>query len=590
MPLRLNLITAAALFGLVTLTFLLNLSALSGHWRFDDGWLLDYASRFSPFDYFFNPAITRGYSLNNLTPSNPLIFDFNLWLFGFNPEGFYLQHLSTLAACGIATYLLLRLWATPVLSFFGAALFLVGAPTLFVAQQLMVGHYVAGLLFSIVAIYIYRLNLDRKHWLLTALSTLCYIAATTCKEIYFPLPFVLLFFQQDRFSTRIYRTLPMLAWSAAYMFWRLAVLGSFVGGYDTGGQAFSLTQALQSFAAIPALLFPGPYLPWVGMVIIAALAGYLFSTGRLNIPLLIVALLAVMLPLAPLTQLPGITQANRYLLLPWWLLATGLTIMLAQLQNLHSALKASVMLLFITASGIQAWEEQGALLTRATRFDAVYDFFIHSPANRVFYSEEIKDAYHLDTVLNGARYAQARLSGAKTEKLGIFVNSKSLPSAVAAEHSLWAYNPKCRCVENITDRVESGKIPKIKPPNVLVVPITTPYPPLFKAGEGSLKLSRVKSTGLRLSGVSAHPANDLEHEVILITPVRPDSFKASLEQSQNRTPNSYGFRITLDFEDRDSADIAAEQSCLLIRSAQTPLRLLLDESKPVCRELLSSKP
>ncbi|RLW67595.1 MAG: hypothetical protein B6D70_01440, partial [gamma proteobacterium symbiont of Stewartia floridana] len=90
MPVRQNLITAALMLGLVIVTFLLNQSALSGNWRFDDGWLLDYASRFSPFDYFFDPAITRGYSLNNLTPTNPLIFDLNLWLFGFEPQGFYI--------------------------------------------------------------------------------------------------------------------------------------------------------------------------------------------------------------------------------------------------------------------------------------------------------------------------------------------------------------------------------------------------------------------------------------------------------------------------------------------------------------------
>jgi hypothetical protein len=589
-PYQDKLTTAAALFGLVALTFLLNQSALSGGWRFDDGWLLDYASRFSPLDYFFHPAITRGYSLNNLTPVNPLIFDLNLHLFGFNPQGFYIQHLSTLAGCGIATYFLLRIQAAPLISFLGAALFLAGAPTLFVAQQLMVGHYIAGLLFTIIAIYTYRLNLTRKQGSLTILSTLCYIMATTCKEIYFPLPFVLLFLGQNSLASRIYMTLPMFTWSMGYLLWRFAVLGSFVGGYDTGGRPFSLPEALQTYSTLPELLLPGLFLPWLSVLAISALALYLAINSRVNIALLVVALLAVMLPLAPLTQLPGITQANRYLLLPWWLFAVALTSMLAQLPKLHIGVKSTILLTFITASGSQAWQVQEALLPKAVRFDAVYDFFLNSPANRVFYSDAIKDAYYLDTVLNGARFAQARFSNEAIEKLGIFVSARSQPSIIAAEKSLWAYNPKCHCVEEITNNIERSELPNAKPPKVIIVPISAPYPPLFKAGAGSLKLTRLNRTGLRLSGVSTHPPSDLEHEAVLVTPVRPDRIKAALEQAGTKQSNDYRFHITLNFEDREDADIAAAQSCLLIRSAHTPLRLLPDQSKPACRGLLSPEP
>ncbi|MBW9274995.1 MAG: hypothetical protein K1563_15045, partial [Candidatus Thiodiazotropha sp. (ex. Lucinisca nassula)] len=79
---RPHVTTSISILVLLAVTFLANQSALSAFWRFDDGWLLDYASRFSPSDYFLNPAITRGYSLNNLTPFNPFIYDMNLWLLG----------------------------------------------------------------------------------------------------------------------------------------------------------------------------------------------------------------------------------------------------------------------------------------------------------------------------------------------------------------------------------------------------------------------------------------------------------------------------------------------------------------------------
>ncbi|MET0051381.1 MAG: hypothetical protein ABW095_09930, partial [Candidatus Thiodiazotropha sp.] len=213
-------ITLLYVAGILALPFLLNASALGGYWRFDDGYLLDFASRFSPRDYFLDPAITRGYSLNNLTPFNPLIFDLNLGLFGFNPTGFYLQHLATLAACGIASFFLLRLWTPASLAFLGSVCFLAGAPTLFVAQQLMVGHYIAGLLFAIVATYCYAQSLLRQDWRLALAGTLFYVLASTCKEIYFPLPFVILFLNLGDWRVRLLHALPMFFWSCSYLVWR----------------------------------------------------------------------------------------------------------------------------------------------------------------------------------------------------------------------------------------------------------------------------------------------------------------------------------------------------------------------------------
>ncbi|MCG7871445.1 MAG: hypothetical protein JAZ11_05000 [Candidatus Thiodiazotropha lotti] len=590
MPVRQNLITAALLFGLVALTFFLNQSALSGNWRFDDGWLLDYASRFSPFDYFFNPAITRGYSLNNLTPTNPLIFDLNLWLFGFDPKGFYIQHLATLAGCAIASYLLLRCWVSPQFAFIGGALFLIGTPTQFVAQQLMVGHYVSGLLFSILAIYAFQLNLNRRHWLLTILTTLFYVIATTCKEVYFPLPFVLLLLPGQSLSVRLKLALPMLIWSAAYMFWRLAVLGSFVGGYDAGGQAFSLSKAVQSYGAIPELLFATPYLPWLLSLIFIALIATLALRKRLNIPLMVVALLAVLLPLLPLTQHPGITEANRYLLLPWWLFTMTLIIALANTDSLNIGLKSVILLIFMAAAGTQAWQAQQAMQSRISRFDAVYGFFLQPPTGGIFYAKEIKDAYYLDTVLNGARYAQARVSGESTEKLPLFMDSRNLRSIDTEQKSIWRYDTDCQCVRNISDRIKSGKKPKPKAPKILTVAISPPYPPLFEAGPGSISMRLPGEQSLQIHGHSVHPADDLEHQIILITPQKPKRIKSKLAAVEAGSADHYRFTLTLDYGDRNSRDLAAEQSCLLIRSAYSPIRLLLNQQATACNDLLSIKP
>ncbi|MCU7929632.1 MAG: hypothetical protein KZQ90_02450 [Candidatus Thiodiazotropha sp. (ex Codakia rugifera)] len=583
--------TPAYLIGLLALSFLIHQDALSGYWRFDDGWLLDFSSRFSPWDYFLNPAITRGYSLNNLTPFNPFIYDLNLWLFGLSPKGFYFQHLATLTGCAIASFFLLRLWIPPLFAFLGAAAFLVGAPTLFVAQQLMVGHYIAGLFFSILAIYTYLIGLDRQNWWLVALATLFYLLATTCKEIYFPLPFVLLFFQRGSLTTRLYHIIPMISWSVCYLFWRLIALGSFVGGYDSGGQAFSIVTSLEVFSTIPFLLFGEGYRGLAATLFFLALLGYAAKNRGVNLPLLTVGLLAVVLPLVPLSNYPGITQPNRYLLLPWWLISMTLAVVLARIPVLNLWVKPIAGSLFIAAAAVHGLQEQNNLRPKLDQFDATYNLFLKSTPEAIFYSEAIKDAYYLDTVLNGARNTQARLGGKKAEHIGIIVHKSSLPLVDTAQHTVWSYDGTCRCMRDISETV-SASIPQsnTRKPNILIVAIKPPYPPLFEFGEGRSKLTQFPGAELHIEGQVILPAGDLEHELILITPERPKrySITALSHRDEDSDSSSFEFQLSLHYSDQPSSRYAAEQSCLLIRSALTPLQILSSDNQSACKGLSST--
>ncbi|MCU7873263.1 MAG: hypothetical protein KZQ91_11010 [Candidatus Thiodiazotropha sp. (ex Lucinoma borealis)] len=591
MTLRPYAMTPVYLIGLLALSFLIHQDVLSGYWRFDDGWLLDFSSRFSPWDYFLNPAITRGYSLNNLTPFNPFIYDLNLWLFGLSPKGFYFQHLTTLTGCAIASFFLLRLWTPPHFAFLGAAAFLVGAPTLFVAQQLMVGHYIAGLFFSILAIYTYLISLDRRNWWLVALATLFYLLATTCKEIYFPLPFVLLFFQRDSFTTRLYHAIPMISWSVCYLIWRLIALGSFVGGYDSGGQAFSIVASLQVFSTIPFLLFGAGYRGLAATLFFLALLGYAVKNRVVNLPLLTIGLLAVALPLVPLTNYPGITQPNRYLLLPWWLISMTLAVTLARTPALTRWVKLLTGSLFIAAAALHGWQEQNNLQPKLDRFDATYDLFLKSTPETIFYSEAIKDAYYLDTVMNGARKTQARLDGKKAEHVGIIVHKGSLPLVDTTHHTIRSYDDACRCMRDITKTVPATKPQSsTKKPNILIVAITPPYPPLFEFGEGRSRLTQLPGAELRIDGQAMLPARDLEHELILITPKRPKRYKITALSQPDETldSSSFEFQLTLYYSDQPSARYAADRSCLLIRSTLTPLQILPSDNQPACKGLSST--
>jgi hypothetical protein len=137
---------------LAAVTLVMHHSALNGFWRFDDGWLLGFAACYAPWEYFFLPSFTREISYSFITPWLPLTYDTNLALFGLNPLGHYAHQLVSLWLAAYMSFLVLRLWMSLGWAVFGAMLFLVGTPTVHIAQELMTGHYLEGLIFACVAI------------------------------------------------------------------------------------------------------------------------------------------------------------------------------------------------------------------------------------------------------------------------------------------------------------------------------------------------------------------------------------------------------------------------------------------------------
>src|SRR6266508_1815089 len=86
-----SLITSFVILFLGILTYSFHKNVLNNFWVLDDGDHLLFAATYSPWQYFLIPDITRLQSYANLTPWNAFFYDINLWLFGFNPKGFYLH-------------------------------------------------------------------------------------------------------------------------------------------------------------------------------------------------------------------------------------------------------------------------------------------------------------------------------------------------------------------------------------------------------------------------------------------------------------------------------------------------------------------
>jgi len=307
-----------ALGWLLLVCLVLNWSALSGNWRWDDSAILLHLHQFSSLADFISPATWQSLSRTNLMPWLPLSFEVDLVLFGLNPVLFYVHHLVSLAACAAVLYLLLARLTGGGAALFGASLFLAGAPVLVVAQQLMTRHYIEGLLFCLLSLFFYTLHAEKRCPGYLAVSVLCYGLAVVAKEIYVPLVILLIFLPAGNNRERAITAMPFVAVAALYTVWRGYMLGDLLGGYTEQGvfmdPAF-MPEVLSTFTTFPGLLF-GSAWPVVIVLygLLAVMSGF---QSRQGMRISLIVLLLLLLPLVPLVRNPGIASADRYLFLPW---------------------------------------------------------------------------------------------------------------------------------------------------------------------------------------------------------------------------------------------------------------------------------
>jgi hypothetical protein len=124
----------------------------------------------------------------------------------------------------LATYFLLRSWLAPAWSLLGTALFLTGAPTLYVSHEEMSGHYLYGLIFCILSIQCFLFHEKSHGGKYGTASALFYLLSVASKEIYVPLPFVLLIYPAESSQRRLQGSVlsyvqKRLEWEAGVWSW-----------------------------------------------------------------------------------------------------------------------------------------------------------------------------------------------------------------------------------------------------------------------------------------------------------------------------------------------------------------------------------
>ncbi|MBC52389.1 MAG: hypothetical protein CMQ34_00985 [Gammaproteobacteria bacterium] len=316
---------ALAALLLLALVLLVNSGVFGANWRWDDTQILLHSHQYSFWQDFLRPEVWQQFSPANLTPWLIFSFEVDMILFGLTPAAFYVHQLLAIAAAALMLYLCLGLWCRPMFAAAGAVLFVVGLPTMLVAEQLMTRHYIEGLVFALIAVYAFVWYLRTGKLWLCLLALLMYALAVTAKEIYVPLPALLLLLPDADWRRRIIASLPFFAVTLIYALWRGYMLGSFSGGYVDSSEYLSpafMGDVIASFVTFPALLTGAL---WPVFVVLVGGLWLAYGVAQRRVPwraLLIAAL--VLLPLVPLVRSPGIVLADRYLLLPWVLLSFSL--------------------------------------------------------------------------------------------------------------------------------------------------------------------------------------------------------------------------------------------------------------------------
>jgi len=375
----------ALLLGLAV--WLLHGSALQGFWRVDDPLILLYISEHpSPPGYFFSPGQWQALGVPFFTPWLTLDYWLDANLFGLVPRGFYLHHLIMIWATALMSYLLLR---SPLGHFWAGAasiLFLAGGPSLIVAQQLMSRHYVTGLLFMLLALHFWLQARGRVWSWQLGVAAACYLAAMLNKEVYAPLPLVLLFLGQGSLRQRLAALAPFALTALGFVLWRRAMLGTAMGGY---GALTGPREWLGSLTNLPeALLGPGLLAP---LALTALLLGC-FWLFRRSAPLLLAAGLGITLPFLAVRVSADVLDL-RYLFLPWWALccllaATGQQLV-AKIRQRATGLSPGylllpLLLLIPLAALIHAMQQQTAHGAIASQFDVQGRFLWEHDRDRAY--------------------------------------------------------------------------------------------------------------------------------------------------------------------------------------------------------------
>ncbi len=301
-------IAASVVASLVLLLFIVHVSGTVRWWNSDDPQVLRQAIRFPASWNFTNPSVAAELTPMHATPLVTLSHRIDWLLAGLHPTPFYVhQWLAVLMALALF-YLLARRWLSRPAAAFATLCLLSTRPMLEATDLLMTRHYVEGLFLTLAATLFFLRTPYR--WTHSLAASFCYALACTAKEIFVPLPALLIFLPHTTLRERTARLVPLFLVATLYTVWRFHMLGM-LGGYGTPvspSEVVRLPLSILQHAGLP------PYAALATLLGIAHLT--LVARRRWKV----FALAASVTAFAPIVPVSGMLT-GRYALIPSLLIA-----------------------------------------------------------------------------------------------------------------------------------------------------------------------------------------------------------------------------------------------------------------------------
>jgi hypothetical protein len=422
-------------------------------WMDDDLFHLHFLSMHSALEYCFSPRVCRLMSDNLFTPLPYVSYSLDLALFGRSPAAFHAHQLLALFVAAAALYAAFRRWLSPSLSGFAASFFVLGIPSAFWVLDLMLRHYLEGLIWAALALIGFVEAIRRTRPGLSILSSVFYFAAMSEKEIYVPLFVFLLFLPEGSWRGR----LRLLRWHVVallmYLGWRWVMLGTLLGG---SGWAIRPRELPRLIATLPVRIgdkiFSGPP-AFIAILLGCVLAGATWLAWRRRGTLNVVALSAILIlgPLIPAAQ----STDERFGTLPWLLICV-LFVFGCQdlLATSFRARRAAVLLLLVGFSAAficnrADWRKKYAW---ATQMSTEGRFFLSMLPSDLLRHPRIPPG-----AMNETRWFKEESLGLPKGS-GWFADDVYLCGAASPAARVWEYDATQARVREVTAEVRSAAI------------------------------------------------------------------------------------------------------------------------------------
>lgn len=381
-------------------------------WTADDGAHLRFSALYPVMRYLGDAELLRAASGANLTPLLNVFYSANLGLFGMDPAPWRMMVALLSALVAGAFYLASRQTMRPSLALAMTWVWIWGVPFFYVAATFMTAHYLLGMGAALLSLWTYTrwMRGGAAAWLLAA--TACYALAIFAKEVYAPLPALLLL--QAPWRKTLRGMLPLALVAGIYLACRHVVLGTVVGGYRHGDYLAGVggVELLQRVLHLPVIMLGGSVPALLTGLVCLLLFGWLGKPVR-HLTLAAVALGVVLLPLLPLVAAADLVEPDRYFLVA----ATVGTFLLGCLleaawrQGREFAVKA-IALVAMAAATVQHIAHVPGLVAGLERQSALYRHVLGTDGPMLLLNPGLPaDDRYWSGVLNAAREARARKQG-----------------------------------------------------------------------------------------------------------------------------------------------------------------------------------